>query len=126
MNTTVDSSKTEQGQNAERIAYMCPCVNITLSDDEYLLEVEMPGVSKDGVEISVEGNELTIIGRRQRQKPAGEPVYCESCPDDYRRVFEIASDIDTTKISAEMNQGILKLRLPKSERVKPRKIQISG
>jgi HSP20 family protein len=125
MNTTVDSSRTERG-SVERIDYMCPCVNITSVGDEYVLDVEMPGVSKEGVEISVEGNELTIVGRRQREKPAGEAVYCESCPGDYRRVFEIASDIDATKISAEMNQGILKLRLPKSERVKPRKIQISG
>jgi HSP20 family protein len=45
--------------------------------------------------------------------------------EDYRRVFEIASDIDTSKINAQMDQGILKLRLPKSERVKPRKIQIT-
>jgi HSP20 family protein len=60
-----------------------------------------------------------------REKPSGEAVYCEACPDDYRRVFEIASDIDTSKISAHMDQGILKLRLPKSERFKPRKIAIT-
>jgi len=122
---TTESPRTEPGR-AERIDYVCPCVNITSNADEYLLEVEMPGVGKDGVDISVEGNELTIVGRRRREKPAGAAVYCESCPDDYRRVFEIASEIDAAKISAEMNQGMLRLRLPKSERVKPRKVAISG
>jgi HSP20 family protein len=125
MNTTVDTPRTERREAAERIDYLCPCVNISSSKDDYLLEVEMPGVSKDGLEVTVEGNELTIIGRRRREKPGGEAVYCETCPEDYRRVFEIASDIDISKINAQMDQGILKLRLPKSERVKPHKIQIS-
>src|SRR5262245_37107722 len=102
-----------------------PPVNITARNDEYLLEVEMPGVSKDGLEISVEGHELTIVGRRQADQVAGDVVYRESSWADYRRVFEISSDIDTGKISAEIQQGIVKLHLPKAERVKPRKIKIA-
>lgn len=128
MNATLEKSRSEREereQRPERISYMCPCVNIHSNKDEYLLEVEMPGVTKQGLEITVEGNELTIVGRRQREKPSGEAVYCESCAEDYRRVFEIASDIDTAKIKAEMNQGILRLHLPKSEKAKPRKVQIT-
>jgi HSP20 family protein len=102
-----------------------PPVNITARNDEYLLEVEMPGVNKEGLEISVEGNELTIVGRRHSEQVTGEVVYRESAEADYRRVFEISSDIDTGKISAEMHQGIVKLHLPKAERVKPRKIKIA-
>lgn len=103
-----------------------PPVNISATEGEYLLEVEMPGVNKDGLEISVEGNELTIVGRRTRERPQGETVYRESNDGDYRRVFELSSDIDTNKISAEMQQGILRLRLPQAEHVKPRKIEIKG
>jgi HSP20 family protein len=102
-----------------------PPVNITARNDEYLLEVEMPGVNKDGLEISVEGHELTLVGKRQPEQVAGDVVYRESSEADYRRVFEISSDIDTGKISAEMHQGIVKLHLPKAERVKPRKIKIA-
>ncbi len=102
-----------------------PPVNISSLHDEYLLEIEMPGVNKDGLEISVEGNELTIVGQRQPGQFSGEVVYRESSDAGYRRVFEMSSDIDTGKISAEMNQGIVKLHLPKAERVKPRKIKIS-
>jgi len=102
-----------------------PPVNITAKHDEYLLEVEMPGVNKEGLEISVEGNELTMVGRRHPEQVAGEVVYRESSEADYRRVFEISSDIDTGKISAEMHQGIVKLHLPKAEKLKPRKIKIA-
>jgi HSP20 family protein len=101
-----------------------PPVNITAANDEYLLEIEMPGVNREGLEISVEGHELTIVGKRAPEQIAGELVYRESSDADYRRVFEISSDIDTGKISAEMHQGIVKLHLPKAERVKPRKIKI--
>lgn len=102
-----------------------PPVNITARNDEYLLEIEMPGVNKDGLEISVEGHELTIVGKRHAEQAAGDVVYRESSPADYRRVFEISSDIDTGKISAEMHQGIVTLHLPKAERVKPRNIKIA-
>jgi len=102
-----------------------PPVNITAANDEYLLEIEMPGVSREGLEISVQSHELTIVGKRHPEQIAGELVYRESSDADYRRVFEIGSDIDTGRISAEMHQGIVKLHLPKAERVKPRKIKIA-
>ena len=84
----------------------------------------MPGVNKQGLEVTVEGNELTIIGRRASDVPEGELCYCESPQADYRRVFELGPDVDTSKISAEMQQGVLKLRLPKSEKAKPKQIEV--
>ena len=84
----------------------------------------MPGVNKQGLEVTVEGNELTIIGRRASDVPEGELCYCESPQADYRRVFELGPDVDTSRISAEMQQGVLKLRLPKSEKAKPKQIEV--
>ena len=86
---------------------------------------EMPGVNKDGLEITLEGNEITIIGHRQPETLKADVLYRESRPMDYRRVFELDPAIDTAKISAKMEQGILTLRLPKTEKVKPRKISIT-
>ncbi|PYX62556.1 MAG: heat-shock protein Hsp20 [Acidobacteria bacterium] len=106
--------------------YVAPPANISATDNAYLVELEMPGVDKSGLEITVEANELTIIGRRKTETPQGELCYCESALADYRRSFELGPDIDTSKIEAEMDQGVLKLRLPKSEKAKPRKVQISG
>ena len=104
--------------------YVIPPANIAATDNEYLVEVEMPGVNKQGLEVTVEGNELTIIGRRASDVPEGELCYCESPQADYRRVFELGPDVDTSKISAEMQQGVLKLHLPKSERAKPKQIEV--
>jgi HSP20 family protein len=104
--------------------FVTPPANISATDNDYLVEVDMPGVDKDGLEATVEGNELTIIGRRKEDIPQGEALYCESARADYRRVFELGPDVDTSKISAEMNQGVLMLHLPKSEKAKPKKVDI--
>lgn len=111
--------------NTERTTeFISPEVNIFETKDGYLLEAEMPGVTKSGLEITLENNEMTIVGHRETEPMKGEPVFCESREADYRRVFALDPTIDTSKISARMEQGVLKMTLPKSERVKPRKITV--
>jgi HSP20 family protein len=104
--------------------YASPEVNIFETKEGYTLEAEMPGVDKAGLEITLEGNELTILGRREPETVQANVLYRESRPVDYRRVFELDPAIDSAKIRARMEQGILTLELPKAERVKPRKIAI--
>jgi HSP20 family protein len=106
--------------------FVIPPANISAGENEYVAELEMPGVDQSGVEVTVEGDELTIIGRRKSEATSGELCYCESTQADYRRVFEIGPDVDTSKISAEMNQGVLRLRLPKSEPAKPKRIEVKA
>ena len=122
-------TKTEQrpvteNPNPQR-GYVSPRVNITETKDGYLLEAEMPGVNKGGLEISLEGNELTLIGRRQENVEGFESLYRESSNRDFHRVFALDPTIDTTKIDAKMENGVLRLHLPKAEQVKPRKIQVT-
>lgn len=105
--------------------YITPNVDITENKDGYLLEAEMPGVNKEGLELLMEGNELTIVGHRQTDGINGQLLYRESSPTDYRRVFVLDPTIDTRNISAQFEQGILKLTLPKAERVKPRRIAVA-
>ena len=105
--------------------FVAPDVNIYETRDGYVLEAEMPGVNKDGLEITLEGHEITITGRRAAEVVNGEPLFRERHNADFRRVFELDPAIDTSRISARMNQGILFLTLPKSEEVKPRKITVS-
>lgn len=104
--------------------FVSPEVNICETKDGYVLQAEMPGVSKEGLEITLEGNEITIVGHRHVDPLNGEPLFRESRDADYRRVFELDPAIDTAKVSARMEQGVLTLTLPKSERVKPRKIKV--
>src|SRR4051812_22639462 len=125
MNTVAET----QNQNARverNRAFVTPPANISATENEYLVEIEMPGVDKSGLEVTVEGSELTIVGRRKTETPQGDLYYSEWPQADFRRLFDLGPDVDTAKINAQLDQGVLKLRLPKSEKAKPRKIQIAG
>ena len=123
MNTLVRENRdTERGQSERFIA---PSASVVEAEDGYTLEVEMPGVNKDGLEISVENNELTIVGRRSRPGLEGKLIHRESRPENYRRTFELDPSIDADKIGAKIDQGVVALTLPKAEHVKPRKITVS-
>ena len=104
--------------------FITPEVNIFETADGWTLQAEMPGVSRDGLEVTLEAHELTIVGRKLVEQPNDEPLWRESCQADYRRVFELDPSVDAAKISAHMEQGLLTLHLPKAERVKPRRIQV--
>ena len=114
-----------QPNGVARESYLTPLANIVETKDAYVVEAELPGVGKDGLEVTVENGELTIIGRRGSYTGGGKALYRESRSQDYRRVFEIDSSIDTTRIGAKIEQGILTLSLPKAEAVKPRKIVVN-
>jgi len=120
-----DRNTPQGGRTLPQRTYVTPNVDITESKDGYLLEAEMPGVNKEGLELLMEGNELTIVGHRQTDAIDGQLLYRESSPTDYRRVFVLDPTIDTGNISAQIEQGILKLTLPKAERVKPRRIKVA-
>ena len=105
--------------------YVSPEVNIFETPEAYVLEAELPGVAKSGLEITVEANTLTLLGRRTPTDLKADLLYRESSTADYRRVFELDPAIDTARIDAKLDQGVLTVRLPKSERVKPRKVTVS-
>jgi len=124
MNTLTQQERQPETTEARPRRYVSPPVNIFEEKEGYVLEAEMPGVTKDGLEITLEGNEITIFGRRTEEAVAGQAIYRETRPLDYRRSFELDPTVDTGKISAKMDQGVLTLHLPKVEKVKPRKIAI--
>jgi HSP20 family protein len=121
---SVTQTQPRRGDHERARGFVTPPANISATEDDYILEVDMPGVDKPGLEITVEGNELAIVGRRKSDLPESEVCYCESPQADYRRVFELGPDVDTSKISAEIQQGVLKLHLPKNEKAKPKHIEV--
>ena len=123
MNTTV--RETRNGERAQREQFVAPVSSLLEDGEGYTLQIEMPGVSKEGLEISVENNELTIVGRRSLPTVEGTLIHRESRPNDFRRTFELDPSINTQKISARMDQGVVTLTLPKAEQVKPRKITVA-
>jgi HSP20 family protein len=126
MNTLTQTDQRQRAVNgAQRAAFATPVANILETADGYVLEAEMPGVSKEGIEVTVENGELAIVGRRADKELPGAALYRESRPLDYRRVFDLDPSIDTGKITAKIEQGVLTLTLPKAEQVKPRRIQVT-
>jgi len=101
-----------------------PEVNIFETREGYVLEAEMPGVAKEGLEITLDGTELTITGHRNGGQMPGQPLFQESRAADFQRTFELDPAIDAARISARMEQGILTLTLPKLEKAKPRRITV--
>jgi HSP20 family protein len=124
MKATIQTEQRPATDGRKEREFVAPEVNIFETKDGYVLEAEMPGVNKQGLEIMLEGNEITLVGHRQNEAVAGVPLFRERALADYRRVFDLDPAIDTAKISAKMDQGVLTLTLPKSERVKPRKITV--
>jgi HSP20 family protein len=127
MTATVETQgkpATRGTQTKQRSGWLQPAVNIIETKDGYHMEAEMPGVGKDGLEVLLEGNELTIVGERSHDTEDRQLLYRESFDQDYRRSFELDPTIDTKRISARMENGMLHLELPKAEEVKPRKIAI--
>ena len=115
-----------QVQNQPQAAhFVSPEVNIFETKDRYVLEAEMPGVSKEGLEVTVDNGELTLVGRRSSYETKGTLLHRESRESDYRRVFELDPSIDAANISAKIENGVLRITLPKAEAVKPRKIAVS-
>jgi HSP20 family protein len=123
MNTTVRDNREIETRPTEQ--FVAPRASVIEENDGYTLRVEMPGVNKEGLEISMENNELTLIGRRSLPTIEGTLLHNELRRENYRRIFELDPSIDAGKISAKMDQGILTLALPKAEHVKPRKIAVS-
>jgi HSP20 family protein len=123
MNTLVRENRELDRAQSEQFG--APSASVIEAADGYMLEVEMPGVNKQGLELSVENNELTIIGRRSLPTVEGTLIHHESRPENYRRTFELDPSIDAGNISAKFDQGLVTLTLPKAEHVKPRKITVS-
>ena len=104
---------------------LAPPVNIFEFEEEFLLQAEMPGVNKDGVQIKLADGNLSIFGKVDRQSgPREAYVVREIEEGNYYRVFRVSDTIDAEKIQASMSEGVLTLTLPKHERVKPREIPV--
>jgi HSP20 family protein len=102
-----------------------PNADIFETEDALTVVLEMPGVDRNNIDISVENGVLTVEGKIDFAKYEGlQPVYSEYNIGPYRRSFRISSRVNQDKISAEMRDGVVTLVLPKAEEAKPRRIEV--
>ena len=104
-----------------------PAVDILENTNEIVVLADMPGVESKDIDVDLENNQLTIRGRVQQIVGEKEvPLYSEFGWGDYFRSFTLSNAIDQAKITAKMDQGVLRLTLPKVEKMKPKKIAVSA
>lgn len=104
-----------------------PAVDIAETDNEYVVAVEVPGMKKDDIKVTLQDNVLTIKGERKKESEIHKGSYhrMERCFGAFERSFTLPSTIRADKIQAKYEDGILRLTLPKAEEVKPKEIPIN-
>lgn len=119
----------EQGdaQRMERRPVYSPATDVFEKQDAFVLVMDVPGVSEKDVELELEDDVLTIQARSTAHEVEGyELLYGEYRASDYERSFTLSSDIDRNKIKASVKNGVLRVELPKAEKLKPRKIEVKS
>ena len=103
-----------------------PAVDILEDEKEYLIKVELPEIQKEDVKVTVEGGTLTIAGERKSEKEQkGRKVHrIERYYGSFERSFTVPDDADDSKVNAEFKDGVLRVHLAKSEKARPKQIEV--
>lgn len=120
---TRKSKSQEMRENRRRVVR--PRGDIWEESDSVVLQLEMPGVSKDGIEVTVEGDSLIIYGHRSAYADDVSYLVHERYDADYRAVYTLDERIDREQINAAMESGVLTMTLQLKAEVKPRKIEVT-
>lgn len=122
-----EHSKTVSGEGAATEAALMPPVEVTEDAHGITLLADLPGVPKDKLDLNIEADTITIEGSLVLDVPEGlEVTHAEVSLPRFRRVFTLSKELDASKISAELVNGVLTLRIPKAEHAQPRKIPVNG
>ena len=123
MNDTTNVAR--QAANTPVEAALTPPVDVIEDANGITLYADLPGVPKDKVTLHVEDDTLSIEGEVALPTPDGmQASHAEVQLPRYRRVFQLSKELDANKVTAELNHGVLKLRIPKAEHAQPRKVEI--
>jgi HSP20 family protein len=114
------------GKEEMTVAQWLPLVDITEDDKQYLIKAELPEVRKDDVKVVVESGVLTISGERNFEKEEKDKKYhrIERSYGSFTRSFSVPDDADDSKVSAEFKDGVLTVHLAKSEKARPKSIEV--
>jgi HSP20 family protein len=117
------------GRARERASEFAPAVDVHEDNDAVSLSAELPGVKREDMDIQVDGNVLTLRGERkfESEQTEGRRFHLiERSYGKFSRQFHLSSNLDATKIDAQLADGVLTVRLPKKQEQKPRKIEVRG
>lgn len=110
-----------------RAAGWSPRIDIVEREEEIVVKVDLPGMSREDIDLSVRGNVLVISGERKEGAETGRAYYCRECRyGGFRRTVTIPPAVDIDKIDASYKEGVLEVVMPKKEEAKGKKIEITG
>jgi HSP20 family protein len=114
------------GKESITVAQWAPAVDISEDEHEFLVKAELPDLKKEEVKVSVENGELTISGERKAEKEEKNKKYhrIERSYGSFARSFTLPDSVSGDKVSADFKDGMLAVHLPKSEKAKPRSIEV--
>lgn len=125
MTTTVPQTRDDTAPATRREPSLLPPVDVVEDSAGITLYADLPGVPRDKLNLRVEGDQLTIEADLVLPLPQGmEPSHAEVQAARYRRGFTLSSELDATRVSAELSHGVLRVRVPKAEHAQPRRIQV--
>jgi HSP20 family protein len=118
--------KNGEKKEAMTVAEWAPLVDISEDEKEYLIKAELPEVKKEDVKVSVQEGVLTISGERKSEKEEKSKKFhrVEWAYGSFERSFTLPEDADADKVAGDFKDGVLKVHVPKSEKAKPKKIDV--
>lgn len=125
MKTSTQAPAHEADRDSDNLVTLLPPVDIYEDETGFTLSADLPGVSKERLGVKVNGDNLLIEGEVAIPAPQDmDLLYAEVPASRYRRSFTLSRELDASKIEANFKDGLLKLRIPKAEEAKPRRIEI--
>jgi len=122
--TPMKAQQAQVVRREQQPQYFQPATDIAETAEAVVLRLDMPGVAKDDVDITIDKDMLSITGKAQPEE-SGEAVYRETYVGDFRRQFTLTADVDASDISASMKDGVLTVTVGKAKAAKPKKIKIA-
>ncbi len=120
-----DKQAVTRKERSEQAQALLPRVDVFEDKDGILLVADLPGVTKDKLELNVDHNTLTLEGEIAADTPENmEALYAEVRLSRYRRAFALSNELDSSRIDAQLRDGVLRLRIPKHAHAQPRKIEV--
>lgn len=120
------SQRRDEGKESITVAEWAPTVDITEDDKEYLIKAELPEIKKEDVKVTVENGVLVLSGERKLEKEENNRKYhrIERSYGSFARSFGLPDDADDANVNAEFKEGILKVHIAKSEKSRPKQIEV--
>jgi HSP20 family molecular chaperone IbpA len=121
------SSSTKKDASSYSPAALTPAVDVVEDSSGITLYADLPGVSKEKLQIQTESDTLTLEAELDIPVPEGlQSTHTEVALGRFRRTFKLSKELDSSKVTAKLVQGVLTLRIPKAEHAQPRRIQVNG